>query len=150
MPKFNGEYTETFTLNAPIEACKAHFSDLETIAANYGGLVSHTIDGETITFVLEPKSEKGVTFNGKYSCIYEFTSENLLEWRTTKTENMWSTGSAKFTAVGDQTRVQFRQHIETDMQVNRLLAKVISPIVTREINNGTKGYIERMRSTLKG
>lgn len=150
MPRFSGEYRETFTLNAPIDAAKAHFADLATIAANYGGLVSHEIhDEHEITFVLEPKSEKGVTFNGQYRCRYEFTSDDTLEWKTVSTANMWSTGKARFTAVGDdRTRVDFTQHIETEMQVNKLLAKLIKPIVAREINGGTKGYLDRMRAAL--
>lgn len=149
MPRFSGEYTETFTLNHPIERCKAHFADLETIAKHYGALDSHTIADGEITFVLEPKSEKGVTFNGKYRAVYEFTSDDVLEWRTVETKNMWSTGRARFTALGDdRTRVEFRQHVETDMEVNRLLAKVIKPIVTREINAGTRGYLDRMRAAL--
>lgn len=149
MPRFSGEYRETFTVDAPIDRVKAHFADLPTIAANYGGLAGHEIhDAHEITFVLEPKSEKGVTFNGRYRGRYEFTSPDTLEWRTVDTKNMWSSGRARFVAVGDRTRVEFSQHVETEMEVNRLLAKLIGPIVSREINAGTKGYLERMRRSL--
>ena len=149
MPKFSGEYRETVTVNAPIDVAKAHFADLATIAANYGDLAGHEIhDDAEITFTLQPKSEKGVTFHGQYRCRYEFKGENRLTWRTVETKNMWSTGSATFSALGDtRTRVEFVQIIETEMQVNRLLAKMIKPIVSREITNGAKGYLARMAKT---
>jgi hypothetical protein len=61
---------------------------------------------------------------------------------------MWSTGTATFSEVGgDRTRIEFVQTIETDMQVNRLLAKVIKPIVSREITKGAKEYLSRMAKT---
>jgi hypothetical protein len=34
------------------------------------------------------------------------------------------------------------------MQVNALLAKVISPIVSNEIRSGVKSYLERMRKSV--
>lgn len=149
MPKFSGDYRETVTINAPIEAVRTHFADLPTIAANYGDLQGHEIhDAAEITFTLMPKSEKGVTFNGQYRARYEFKGENRLTWRTVDTKNMWSTGSATFSSVGgDRTRVEFVQQIETEMQVNRLLAKVINPIVSREITKGAKEYLARMAKT---
>ncbi|MFT6399030.1 MAG: putative membrane protein [Bradymonadia bacterium] len=149
MPKFSGEYRETVTVSAPIDAVKKHFADLPTIAANYGDLQGHEIHDEAeITFTLMPMSEKGVTFNGQYRARYEFKGDNRLTWRTVDTKNMWSTGTATFSEVGgDRTRIEFVQTIETDMQVNRLLAKVIKPIVSREITKGAKEYLSRMAKT---
>jgi uncharacterized membrane protein len=149
MPKFSGEFRETVTVNAPIEVTRAHFADLPTIAKNYGDLSGHEIhDDVEITFTLQPKSEKGVTFHGKYRARYEFKEENRLTWRTVDTKNMWSTGSARFTDLaGTRTRVEFMQVIETEMQVNRLLAKVIKPIVSREITKGARDYLARMAKT---
>lgn len=149
MPKFSGEYRETVTVNAPIDVAKAHFADLETIAQNYGDLQRHEIhDASEITFTLVPKSEKGVTFHGEYRARYEFDRDDRLTWKTVKTRNMWSTGSATFAAAGaNRTRVTFVQHIETEMQVNRLLAKMIKPIVAREITKGAKDYLARMART---
>lgn len=146
MPKFSGEYRETVTVNAPIEVAKAHFADLKTIARNYGDLQSHEIHDEAeITFTLVPKSEKGVTFHGQYRARYEFDGESRLTWRTVDTRNMWSTGSATFSAAGpERTRVAFVQKIETEMQVNRLLGKVIKPIVAHEITKGAREYLARM------
>jgi len=150
MPRFKGDYSETFVVDAPIDKAKGHFADMATIAANYGGLQSHRIiDDATLQLTLIPKSEAGVTFHGAYTGVYRFSAPDVLEWSTSDTKNMWSNGRARFVAVDDRrTRVEFSQKIECEMQVNMLLGKIIQPIVTREINQGVKGYLERMRASL--
>jgi hypothetical protein len=47
-----------------------------------------------------------------------------------------------------RTQVVYSQRMETEMQVNALLAKVIAPIVNSEIRKGVKDYLERMRRSL--
>lgn len=150
MPRFEGEYKETFTVDAPIDVAKKHFGDLDTIAKHYGDLQSHEkVDDETLSFVLTPRSEKGVTFHGKYTAKYEFTSDDTLEWKTVKSDNMWSKGKAVFKSLGDnKTQIDYWQHIETEMQVNRLLAKVIKGIVRSQISAGVGAYIKRMRAAI--
>jgi carbon monoxide dehydrogenase subunit G len=150
MPRFSGEYEETFTVDAPIDRVKKHFSNVDAIVANYGPIRSHQrIDDLTVTLTLIPRSEKGVTFAGEYTCKYTFPTENTLQWSTIRTTNMWSSGKADFVAEGpNRTRVIYRQRIETEMQVNALLGKMISPIVSSEIRSGVKSYLERMRKSV--
>jgi len=151
MPRFEGQYEETFTVDAPLKVVADHFGDLDTIAANYGPLLRfERIGDDTLHLILEPKSEKGVTFNGEQKCRWQRPSDDVLTWDTAETRNMWSKGRATFTAVGEnRTRVHFSQNITTEMQVNRLLAKVIQPIVKREIAKGVQQYLERMRKSLR-
>jgi carbon monoxide dehydrogenase subunit G len=151
MPRFSGEYDEQFEVGLPVDKVKAHFGDLDTIVANYGPLQAHRkLDPETLELTLIPRAEKGVSFAGKYSCKYTWPSENVLKWETVGTGNMWSNGRAEFSAVGDsRTRVSYSQRMETEMQVNSLLAKVIRPIVNTEIKKGVREYLGRMRSSLK-
>jgi len=150
MPRFAGEYEETFTVDAPIERVTRHFSNVDAIVANYGPLKGHQrVDDMTVTLTLVPRSEKGVTFAGEYTCRYSFPRPNTLQWETIRTTNMWSSGKADFMAEGpNRTRVVYRQRIETEMQVNALLGKMISPIVSSEIRSGVKSYLERMRKSV--
>jgi hypothetical protein len=90
----------------------------------------------------------GVTFNGKYACRYTWDGDTLT-WTTTATQNMWSTGRARFVRLSDtRTQVVYSQRMETEMQVNALLAKVIAPIVNREIAKGVGGYLDRVKESL--
>lgn len=151
MPRFSGEYQETFTVDVPLESAKKHFGDPEVIAKHHGEPKRwEQTEPGTIHYVMVPKSEKGVTFNGEYTCKYEFTDDNAFAWRTVGAGNMWSNGSAKFTAVGDsKTRITWSQSMECEMQVNRILAKMIKGIVSSQIAKGSKEFLGRMRSSLR-
>lgn len=150
MALYSGEYTESFMVNAPIETVKAHFSDLETIATHYGGVRQwKKVRGDTLKLVLEPRSEIGVTFNGEHSCRWTFTSDNVLEWKSAGKGNMRSEGIATFTSLGkSKTRVEYTERMDCEMEVNFLVARLISPIVARQIRDGVKSYLERMRAAL--
>lgn len=149
MPRFSGEYRETFHVDAPLEQVRDHFADLDTIAANYGGLERFEKKSEdTLYFLLEPKSEKGISFQGEYTARYVVDGD-VLRWSTVDGRNMWSEGTARFSRDGDKrTRVEYHQRIETEMSINRLLAKIASPIVSREISQGVKAYLQRMRASV--
>lgn len=148
MPKFTGKHTETFEVDASVEDAVAHFGDLETIAANYGNLQSHEIlGGGRMRLVLNPRSERGVTFSGRYTGKWTVEGDRV-SWASEPGDNMESHGSAQFTDVGGRTRVRFEQNMTCDMQVNRLLAKIARPIVERHIATGVSEYLERMRAAL--
>ncbi|MBX7258921.1 MAG: hypothetical protein K1Y02_21340 [Candidatus Hydrogenedentes bacterium] len=150
MARYSGEHTETFTVNAPIETAKAHFSNLETIATHYGDVKQwKKVRSDTLRLVLEPRTEIGVTFNGEHSCKWTFTSDNVLEWKSVGKGNMHSEGIATFTSVGkNKTRIEYTERMDCEMEVNFLVARLISPVVARQIRDGVKSYLERMRDAL--
>ncbi|MFA6242086.1 MAG: hypothetical protein WC655_14220 [Candidatus Hydrogenedentales bacterium] len=150
MARYSGEYTETFTLAVPIESAKAHFSDLETIATNYGDVKQwKKVRSDTLKLTLEPRTEIGVTFNGEHSCKWTFTSDDVLEWKSVGKGNMRSQGIATFTSLGKKkTRVEYTERMECDMDVNFLVARLIGPIVSRQIRDGVKSYLDRMREAM--
>ena len=149
MARFEGEVRETFTLPADLERARDHFADLETIAKHYGALESYeVIDDTTIRFVLEKQAQKGVSYQGIYTCRYTKVGDDRLEWSTVASDNMWSTGNARFVAQGERTRVEYFQRIETEMPVPRLLGKVVKPIVGKLIADGVRSYLDRMKRAL--
>ncbi len=150
MPKFIGDYQETFVVDVPVAKAKEHFANPEIIAEHHGDLKSwDKVSDDTIHYVLVPKSEKGVTFNGEYKAKYTWSGEHKFAWSTVETQNLWSTGSTEFQALGDdRTRITWTQHMECEMKVNRFLAAVIKGIVSREISKGGKEFLNRMRGAL--
>lgn len=150
MATYSGQYSETFTIDVPIDKAKAHFSNLDMIAQNYGGVKSYKkLRNNTLKLVLEPRQELGVTFNGQHSCKWEFTSDNVLEWESVGKGNMRSKGVATFTALGKKkTRIAYKEQMECEMEVNFLLSKLIGPVVSRQIRDGVRDYLQRMRESL--
>jgi hypothetical protein len=63
---------------------------------------------------------------------------------------MRSRGEARLTALGDNvTSVEYSESIECDMEVNRLLAAVLRPIVEHKIKSGVSDHLARLKAKLE-
>ena len=149
MAVFHGAYEETFTVNVPLEKAKAHFSNLDNIGKNYDGVDTYEkVDDKTLHIHLIPQTAVGVTFKGEHVCKYQF-SERELSWTSSPGGNMRSQGIAVFKPDGDnRTTIVYREKIECEMDINRLVGKALQPIVRRSIEKGVKVFLERMRKGL--
>ena len=151
MARYGGEYSETFTVNVPLAEAKAHFSNLDDIAKCYGDLKSakKLAKPGTMKLTLNPKTEIGVTFNGEHTCTWTFTDDRTLEWASNGKGNIISEGTATFTPSGKKkTKITYSEKMELDMDVAFLLRALIGPIVSKQIRDGTKAYLERMRELI--
>ena len=151
MARYGGEYTETFTVNLPLEEAKAHFANLDNIAKCYGDVKSakKLAKPGTLKLTLEPKTEIGVTFNGEHTCTWGFTDDHTLEWESNGKGNMISEGKATFAAAGKKkTKITYTERMELDMEVAFLLKALIGPIVSKQIRDGVRDYLERMRELI--
>lgn len=152
MAQFKGNHSEKFVVDLPLEKAKEHFSSLDNIIASYGNLDhGEKVDEKTIHFQLKPKSAMGATFKGDYKVEYNFTSDNVFEWHSIGSGNMEAKGGIDFRPLGDdRTELSYRQNMTVDMPVNRLLAKALSPIVSKNISGGIQEFLDRMKKTAKG
>lgn len=147
MPKFTGIFEDTVTVDASIERVKEHFADTNAIVAAYGELESHEkIDDSTLRFRLKPLSALGATFAGKYDCKYEFTSDDVFEWKTVGSgANIDTHARLKFTKAGEnRTRIHYKETMTCDIEINRFMAKALKPIVDRDIAKGCKNFLQKM------
>jgi len=150
MARYSGVHSETFTVDVPIEKAKAHFSNLETIAKHYGGVAEWKIlKNNTLKLVLDPRTEIGVTFEGWHSIRYTFTGDRELEWKSVGKGNMKSKGAATFKARGKKkTEIKYHDTVECNLDVTFLVAPIIGRVVSRQIRDGIREYLKRMRKAL--
>ena len=151
MARYGGEHSETFTVNIPLEEAKAHFSNLDNIAKCYGDVkaAKKLAKPGTLKLTLNPKSEIGVAFNGEHTCRWEFADEQTLKWASTGSGNIISKGKATFTPSGKKkTKIFYTEQMALDMDVAFLLRALIGPIVSKQVRDGVKSYLERMRELL--
>ena len=107
------------------------------------------IDERTYRWIRKEVQEKGVRFKGDYTVRYELEGDHKVTW-STLSGNMKSYGSAQFVAVGDAaTEVRYCETIECEMQVNRILAVALRPLVQRRIRNGVSEYLGRVKQGLE-
>ena len=150
MPQFKGSLDRVFTVNADIATVASTMSDPEVFSRFIEDLETiEPIEEGTWRWQLRELSEKGVRFKADYTVKYTRYGDRHLEWATISRGNMTSSGSASFTELGRNTRVAYSETIVCDMDVNRLLAKIIKPIVDRQIARGVDGYLERVKAHLE-
>lgn len=108
------------------------------------------IDDATCRWIMREKREKGITFRGDYTVRYEGNGRDRAQWGTVGTGTMRTRGSASLRAKGPTTtEVRFEEKIESDIPLPSLMAKVIKPIVAREIRAGVQGFLDRMKTKLE-
>ena len=148
MPKFTGTQSRVFKVKASPEKAQEVMGDPEQFRPFLPDVETlEQVGDDTWRYTLYEKNEKGVRFKGEYTVQYT-REDGELTWTTTSHGNMASEGRATFRAAGGGTEINYTETITTDMKVNRLLAKIIKPIVDREIAKGVGGYLDRVQDHL--
>lgn len=148
MAWIEGIEEQTFSVHSPVERVSQFFSDPARFKECFVALESaEMLDPLIWRWVLQEKSEKGITFQPDYTVIYKL-GEQLLEWQTLK-GNLRTEGVAHWSGLGeDQTEIFYRETIAVDLPIPRLLARVFGAIVSREIRQDVSGYLDNVRHHL--
>lgn len=150
MAKIKASDERTFTVNAPLEEVYAFLSNGTRRAEIMSELERHeVIDDATHRYVLESKTEKGITFKGDFVVRYGGNGTDHVTWKGTK-GNIDVDGSAQLKKLGDaRTEVRYKETFAPDLPIPRLLAKVFSPIVSREVKKGIAEVIDAVERHFK-
>ena len=150
MACFSTKYDETFAVGAPIESARSYFGDLDRLAENLENVEHVERVGADVLWVrMEPLVRGPVSFRGEYRCRYRFPSENVLAWEPAGPGSISMRGEARFASVRPaETRVEFHQAIDVEIEMNRFLAPLASPVVNLEMQRIMRRYLERARATL--
>lgn len=149
MAQFTSTFKKSYRLDATAEAAAAHFGDPLCVARNYGDLDHHElIDPKTIKLVLK-EHHYGVTrFRGEYTCRYDHDATSAT-WKTLKTENLDSSGTARFRDHGDGTcTMDYDARLVLEINVPRLMKAVIGGVVETLAARGMSDFVERMIAAL--
>ena len=152
MPTFASSDRRVVTIRAPkdrvVEALSRPERVQQSLAADLEA--SQVVDASTLHLQRKPVEEKGVKFRADYTVRYAYDGSGKITWSTVGTGNMRSNGEALIAANDDgSTRVDYRESIECDMEVNRILAAVLRPIVERKIKSGVGDYLARVKAGLE-
>lgn len=149
MAWFEGTHAQSLVLDVGVEAAKAHFANLATIAANTGDLESHGIEGDVLHFVLKAQDHAGVVkFQGDYRCRYALEGDTL-RW-TPVSGNVVQSGEARFKALPDgKTALDYTETVKVDMDVPALMAPMLAPLIGPMLAHEVKGYVGRMVASLR-
>jgi hypothetical protein len=148
MANFGGKLEETFKSPADPAVVRAHFADLDAVAAATQEVEkTERIGEDTLRFTLLQQKQGPYSFQPVYTVRYLESGDSVV-W-TTLEGNLRSEGTVRFaSAPGGGTEVQFRQEITFDLPVPRLALRLIQPIVDRMMQPGMRAYVREMLRTV--
>ena len=99
-----------------------------------------------MNFLLNEKNHGVTKFQGKYTCRYTFPDEETLIWETLGQDgNINASGKATFKATADgQTEIDYHGLLSLDMDLNKMMAGMLKPVVGQMIAYEMKEYVKRM------
>jgi carbon monoxide dehydrogenase subunit G len=152
MALFVTRYDDTFTVPVPPEAARAMLGEVDRIATNLDDVERvEKLDPHTLHVVMNPLSRGPVTFRGEYRCRYRVGPDGALAWEPAGPGNVRMRGGARFSPAGDgATRVEYHQEIEAEIEMSWLLSTVATPIVSGEMRQRVRKYLDRSRAALGG
>lgn len=152
MRTFSGSDKQIVTIHATPDRVIAALTDPDRIKeALNDQLESGTkIDPHTAHWVRRSVEEVGVKFRGDYTVKYDFDGRDTVRWHTLGPGNMRTHGEAHVAPIDSaNTRVEYEELIECDMEVNRFIAPVIAPIVERKIKTGVGKYLANLKQVIE-
>jgi len=152
MPTFSSSDKRVITIRAPQDQVIQALTEPDRIKEALADELesSAKVDEHTVRWIRKPVEEKGVRFRGDYVVQYAYDGRGKVSWHTIGQGNMRSNGEALLAAAPDGgTRVEYSESIECDMEVNRILAAVLRPIVERKIKSGVGDYLAHVKARLE-
>ena len=151
MAWIEGTEEQTFVVSATPEETLDYFGHPAEFKQCLGDLESsEELDEGRWRWILEEMSEKGITYQAKYTVEYTIDeSKQKVTWETVGDDNtMKSEGSAEIRDTDDGTEVHYIEKISADLPIPGLMAKVFNPIVSKEVTKGVGDFLDCSRKHL--
>lgn len=148
MAIFKGAFQESFTVAAEPAVVLAQFLDLDQIVEHYGDLESaERIDAQTLGFLLENQNHGVFSFQGRYTCRYVPEGDDAVVWKSEGAGGNIETQGRASVAPGPDpgsTTLTYQATMSLDIEVNKMLAPVLEPVVKASISQQMGAYVKRM------
>jgi uncharacterized membrane protein len=106
------------------------------------------LPGNRVRWVLQEKVDKGIRFQADYIATYEGDGSEHVMWRSLE-GNMRNDGDVWIRPLpsGD-TEVRYRESVEPELPITPLMARLITPLVARELRREINDFLENVRGHL--
>jgi uncharacterized membrane protein len=102
------------------------------------------LPGNRVRWVLDEKVDKGIRFKGNYVVVHEGDGKEHVCWRSVE-GNMRNDGDVWIKPlVGGGTEIHYRESVEPELPITPLMARLITPLVARELRSEINGFLERV------
>lgn len=144
MPKIPASFEKTVRVRSAMSEVYEYFHDATKRGEDAGELEKiEKVGDDSARWVLEEKSEKGVTFKPDYTIKYSGNGSDSVSWRSVK-GNIDVEGSVKLRSIdANTTEVIYKETMAPDLPINRIIAKVFKPIIARNVRSGLEEFLEK-------
>jgi uncharacterized membrane protein len=135
-----------FTVEASPETVYDFFSQAEKLSQAMASVERcELLPGNRVRWVLQEKVDKGIRFKADYIATYEGDGSEHVSWRSLE-GNMGNDGDVwiKPLASGG-TEIRYRESVEPELPITPLMARLITPLVARELRGEISGFLEKVR-----
>ncbi len=141
--------TEERVLNVPAspETVYAFFSRPEALSEAMGSVERcERLEGNRVRWLLEEKVDKGIRFRADYIVTFEGDGAEHVCWRSVE-GNMRNDGDVWIKPLpGGGTEIHYRESVEPELPITPLMARLITPLVARELRGEINAFLERVRA----
>lgn len=150
MAKIEATIKTQFTVRVDPVAAFRMLADPKALSGLVVGLERWTeVKSDTIRWELEEKRDKGIVFKADYTIEYSNNGADALSWRSVA-GNMDCEGEIRVGAMpGGTSVVDYWERVAPDIPVTPLLAKLIKPIVRKELVADVTEYVARLQRRLE-
>jgi uncharacterized membrane protein len=133
-------------VEASPEQVYAFFSNPETLSGAMDAVeCCQRLPENQVRWVLAEKVDKGIRFRGDYTVSFEGDGREHIRWRSLE-GNMHNDGDVWIRPrAGGGTEIHYREHVAPDLPITPLLARLIAPLVARELRSEINAFLARVQ-----
>lgn len=149
MTKVAATEERTLRVAASPERAYAFFSQPEQLAKVMDGVERfEMLPHGSVRWVLEEKVDKGIRFQADYVVLYDGDGASRVRWRSLS-GNMENAGDVSILPTADGgSEIHYRERVEPDLPISALMARLIQPLVARELRNDIGRFLDRAAQRL--
>jgi uncharacterized membrane protein len=135
-----------FRVPASPERVYAFFSKPEELSRAMASVERcERLPGSRVRWVLEEKVDKGIRFKGDYVVVHVGDGQQHVCWRSVE-GNLHNDGDVWIRPLAEGgTEIRYRESVEPELPITPLLARLITPLVARELRSEINGFLERVQ-----
>jgi uncharacterized membrane protein len=149
MAKIEATEERVFNVTTSPEKAYAFFSQPEQLRQAMDGVERcEVLAVGMVRWVLAEKRDQGIRFQPDYVVVIRGDGARHITWRTVE-GNMGDVGEVWVDPLPDGgSRIRYVETVEPDMPVTPLLARLIKPLVARELRNDLSRFLQRAQQIL--
>ena len=149
MVKISATEEQVLTVAAGPEVAYAFFSRPEELSRAMDSVERcELLPGGKVRWVLEEKVDQGIRFRADYVVAFEGDGAGHVRWRSVE-GNMGNDGDVWIKPLPDGgSEIRYRESVEPDLPITPLMARLIKPLVARELRREIIHFLDRVRDHL--